>query len=110
MEVINHGVLDLYCELLSHKKTSVKREVCWSLSNIPVGNPDLAHQILKNKEIVCRIMNLIVFDNPKIVKEATWIFMNISQSANFEDICILVESDILKILINLLDSENVKII
>ena len=55
-------------------------------------------------------MNLIVFDNPKIVKEATWIFMNISQSANFEDICILVESDILKILINLLDSENLKII
>ena len=79
--MLNEGVIDLYCKLLSHEKSSVKREVCWSLSNIAVGNPNLTHHILKNNDIITKIFNLMVNDKPNIVKEACWIIMNASNSA-----------------------------
>ena len=36
----------------------MKREVCWSLSNITAGNSDQAGCVLKNQQLVYKLMEL----------------------------------------------------
>jgi hypothetical protein len=38
--VINAGALDALNNIIYHKKKTVRKEVCWSLSNITAGNPE----------------------------------------------------------------------
>ena len=37
--VINAGALEALNNIIYHKKKTVRKEVCWSLSNITAGNP-----------------------------------------------------------------------
>jgi hypothetical protein len=37
--VINAGALDALNNIIYHKKKTVRKEVCWSLSNITAGTP-----------------------------------------------------------------------
>ena len=38
--VIESGCIDRFFEVLKHEKKPVRREVCWTLSNITAGNSE----------------------------------------------------------------------
>lgn len=37
---IDAGVIPVFCRLIQHPKKAVRKEVCWSVSNITAGNPN----------------------------------------------------------------------
>jgi len=36
---IESGVLEEFSKLLDHPKRAVRKEICWSISNVTAGNP-----------------------------------------------------------------------
>lgn len=36
---IDCGVLEAFTQLLDHPKKAIRKEICWSISNVTAGNP-----------------------------------------------------------------------
>jgi len=36
---INCNVLEAFTQLLDHPKKAIRKEICWSISNVTAGNP-----------------------------------------------------------------------
>lgn len=52
--------------LLNHEKRSVRREACWTLSNIAAGNEDQIRQLISNKGLIEKLMQLMETDVQEI--------------------------------------------
>lgn len=40
MAAINHGVLESFTQLLDHPKKAIRKEICWSISNVTAGSTE----------------------------------------------------------------------
>lgn len=75
---IDAGCFTPFCSLLTHTKRNIRREVCWSLSNIGAGTTAQIDSMLAVEGMMEDIIDKVKHDEWNIRKEATWVISNIA--------------------------------
>jgi hypothetical protein len=98
--LLRNDVLRLLEGLLDHKKKNVRKESCWSLSNICAGSKRQVAQLLARPSIFYRVASMLVSDANSIKIEACYVFANMSHMGDPKAVYTVLTE--LKVLDNLL--------
>merc|ERR1712032_143135 len=74
---IDAGIIPALGTLLDHGKQNIRKEACWTLSNIAAGTPAQVSSLLACPSIVQKVMQLLGSDNFQVQKEAVWVIANL---------------------------------
>ncbi|KAK9086336.1 hypothetical protein Syun_028730 [Stephania yunnanensis] len=108
--IINHGALPCLLNLLTnnHKK-SIKKEACWTISNITAGNKDQIQAVIA-ANIIGPLVHLLQTAEFDIKKEAAWAISNATSGGTGEQIKYLVSQGCIKPLCDLLVCPDPRIV
>ena len=108
--VINNGALPCLFHLLNvtHKK-SIKKETCWTISNITAGTREQIQAVIETN-LIPPLVNLLATAEFDIKKEAAWAISNATSGGTAEQIRFLVSQGCIKPLCDLLSCSDAKII
>jgi hypothetical protein len=80
--LLDLGVLDVLAPLLNSSKKSIRREACWSFSNICGGSPSQVEQVISSHTIMERLLDIASDDVREVRKEARWCLTNMCDGAS----------------------------
>ncbi|OVA02574.1 Armadillo [Macleaya cordata] len=108
--IINHQALPCLLNLLTnnHKK-SIKKEACWTISNITAGNKDQIQAVIA-ADIIGPLIHLLQTAEFDIKKEAAWAISNATSGGTHEQIKYLVAQGCIKPLCDLLVCPDPRIV
>lgn len=108
--IIDHQALPCLLNLLTqnHKK-SIKKEACWTISNITAGNKDQIQAVI-SAGIIGPLLQLLQTAEFDIKKEAAWAISNATSGGTHEQIKYLVAEGCIKPLCDLLVCPDPRII
>ncbi|KAF5745900.1 Importin alpha ALPHA AIMP ALPHA isoform 1 [Tripterygium wilfordii] len=108
--MIEHQALPCLVNLLTnnHKK-SIKKEACWTISNITAGNVNQIQAVIE-AGIIAPLVQLLQNAEFEIKKEAAWAISNATSGGTHEQIMFLVTQGCIKPLCDLLICPDVRII
>lgn len=108
--VINHQALPCLLSLLTqnHKK-SIKKEACWTISNITAGNKDQIQAVIA-AGIIGPLVHLLQTAEFDIKKEASWAISNATSGGTHDQIKFLVSQGCIKPLCDLLVCPDPRIV
>jgi len=66
--------------LIINQQKAVRKEVCWSVSNITAGNTAQV-QLCLDVGIIDKLVNILCHDDMDVKKEAVWALSNSTQNA-----------------------------
>ncbi|KAG8653247.1 importin subunit alpha isoform X2 [Manihot esculenta] len=108
--MINHQTLPCLLNLLTHNyKKSIKKEACWTISNITAGNINQVQAIIE-AGIIAPLVQLLQNAEFEIKKEAAWAISNATSGGTHEQIKFLVNQGCIKPLCDLLICPDPRII
>ncbi|MBA0681619.1 hypothetical protein Goari_023408 [Gossypium aridum] len=108
--IIDHGALSCLLSLLTHNhKKSIKKEACWTISNITAGNKEQIQAVI-NAGIIGPLVSLLQNAEFDIKKEAAWAISNATSGGTHEQIKYLVSQGCIKPLCDLLACPDPRII
>ncbi|WOL16442.1 importin subunit alpha-1b-like [Canna indica] len=108
--VINHQALPCLLNLLTHNhKKSIKKEACWTLSNITAGNKDQIQAVIA-AGIMGPLVALLQTAEFDIKKEAAWSISNAASGGTHDQIKYLVSQGCIKPLCDLLVCPDPRIV
>ncbi|GKB81826.1 importin subunit alpha-2-like protein [Tanacetum coccineum] len=100
--IIEHGALPCLLNLLVHNhKKSIKKEACWTISNITAGNKEQIQSLIE-AGLIAPLVNLLQNSEFNIKKEAAWAISNTSSGGSNEQIKYLVSQRCIKPLCDLM--------
>jgi importin subunit alpha-6/7 len=70
----------VFTNLLDHPKKSIRREVCWILSNICVGTPSQLQQLMACSQLLAKLAELYISGEAEIKREVSYVVGNICHS------------------------------
>ncbi|GFZ13929.1 importin alpha isoform 2 [Actinidia rufa] len=122
--IIDHGALQCLLSLLTHNhKKSIKKEACWTISNITAGNREqiqillpcdhlevLMYRLFLRPGLVTPLVNLLQTAEFDIKKEAAWAISNATSGGTHDQIKFLVLQGCIKPLCDLLVCPDPRII
>ncbi|KAF8401286.1 hypothetical protein HHK36_012219 [Tetracentron sinense] len=108
--VIDNQVLPCLSQLLTqnHKK-SIKKEACWTISNITAGNKGQIQAVIE-ANIILPLVHLLQHAEFDIKKEAAWAISNATSGGSHEQIQYLVNQGCIKPLCDLLVCPDPRIV
>jgi len=108
--IINCGALPCLLNLLqtSHKK-SIKKEACWTISNITAGTKDQIQAVIDN-HILPPLVQLLSTAEFDIKKESAWAISNATSGGTADQIKYLVHAGCVRPLCDLLTCADVRIV
>lgn len=110
-KVIDNGALTALLPLLSHARSGVRKEACWSVSNVLAGD---MHQIQSAMDtgLIRPILHLFTSPDERadIKREAAWCIANAVSGAHSRQIIQFVELDVLPALCSLLKEDDERLI
>uniref|UniRef100_A0A0D9UZ59 Importin subunit alpha n=1 Tax=Leersia perrieri TaxID=77586 RepID=A0A0D9UZ59_9ORYZ len=108
--IIDHQALPCLLNLLTqnHKK-SIKKEACWTISNITAGNKDQIQAVV-NAGVISPLVNLLQTAEFDIKKEAAWAISNATSGGTHDQIKYLVSEGCIKPLCDLLVCPDPRIV
>ncbi|KAJ3686994.1 hypothetical protein LUZ61_016158 [Rhynchospora tenuis] len=108
--IIDHQALPCLLSLLTqnHKK-SIKKEACWTISNITAGNKDQIQAVIA-AGIIGPLVNLLQTAEFDIKKEAAWAISNATSGGTHDQIKFLVAQGCIKPLCDLLVCPDPRIV
>ncbi|CAD8128509.1 unnamed protein product [Paramecium sonneborni] len=111
-QVLYTGILQIFDNLLKQNlNKKIRKEICWSLSNIAAGTPHQVKQIIKNDSLLKSIFRQLDSRIPEITKEIAFFLSNTAIYAESQDLDYLVLSyGFIQKLAMLLDSEDKTVI
>ena len=77
---IDAGTLQALNRLIMHPKKAVRKEVCWSISNITAGNT-YQIQLAIDSGLIDKLIQVLQADDNETRKEAVWALSNTTQNA-----------------------------
>lgn len=80
--------------LLNHPKKSIRKEACWTISNITAGNKQQIQSVI-DANIIPLLVNLLSNAEYEVKKEAAWGISNATSGGSEQQIQYLVEQVIL---------------
>ncbi|KAG6486692.1 hypothetical protein ZIOFF_055271 [Zingiber officinale] len=108
--VINHQALPCLLNLLTHNhKKSIKKEACWTISNITAGNKDQIQAVIV-AGIIGPLVHLLQTAEFDIKKEAAWAISNATSGGTHDQIKYLVSQGCIKPLCDLLICPDPRIV
>ncbi|CAL9750301.1 unnamed protein product [Musa acuminata subsp. burmannicoides] len=108
--VINHQALPCLLNLLTHNhKKSIKKEACWTISNITAGNKEQIQAVIA-AGIIGPLVHLLQTAEFDIKKEAAWAISNATSGGNHDQIKYLVSQGCVKPLCDLLVCPDPRIV
>ncbi|CAN1345549.1 Importin subunit alpha-2 [Linum perenne] len=108
--VINHGALPCLLNLLNQNlKKSIKKEACWTISNITAGNKEQIQAVFA-AGLVAPLINLLQNAEFDIKKEAAWAISNATSGGTHDQIKFLVSQGCIKPLCDLLVCPDPRIV
>lgn len=66
-------------QLLNHQKKTIRREVCWIISNICAGTSSQINQVLSNSNLLLKLSQLFLQDELDVRREICYVFSNMSE-------------------------------
>ncbi|CAL5413064.1 unnamed protein product [Camellia sinensis] len=110
LSIIEHGALPCLLNLLTHNhKKSIKKEACWTISNITAGNKEQIQAVIE-AGLIAPLVNLLQTAEFDIKKEAAWAISNATSGGTHEQIKYLVGQGCIKPLCDLLVCPDPRII
>ncbi|KAL9658007.1 hypothetical protein ABK040_012662 [Willaertia magna] len=102
--IVNDTILQGLLQLLSNTKVSVRKEVCWTISNMVAnGNEDHIQSVI-NANLMPKVINLISNENDNgVKKEAVWIINNIFSGGRKDQIDYVIGLECMLPIINILE-------
>ncbi|XP_020254907.1 importin subunit alpha-2-like [Asparagus officinalis] len=108
--IINHQALPCLLQLLTHNhKKSIKKEACWTISNITAGNKEQIQAVI-DANIIAPLVHLLQTAEFDIKKEAAWAISNATSGGTHEQIKFLVSQGCIKPLCDLLVCPDPRIV
>ncbi|KAL3505666.1 hypothetical protein ACH5RR_031048 [Cinchona calisaya] len=108
--IIEHGALPCLLSLLTHNhKKSIKKEACWTISNITAGNKEQIQAVI-DAQLIAPMVNLLQTAEFDIKKEAAWAISNATSGGTHEQIKYLVSHGCIKPLCDLLVCPDPRIV
>ncbi|KAI4310932.1 hypothetical protein MLD38_035875 [Melastoma candidum] len=108
--VINNQALPCLLNLLTgNYKKSIKKEACWTISNITAGNKDQIQAVIE-ANIIAPMVHLLQNAEFDIKKEAAWAISNATSGGSLEQIKFLVSQGCMKPLCDLLICPDPRIV
>ncbi|XP_010495334.1 PREDICTED: importin subunit alpha-1-like [Camelina sativa] len=108
--VINSGALPCLAVILTQNyKRSIKKETCWTISNITAGTKEQIQAVLE-ANLIAPLVKLLQCAEFDIKKEAAWAISYVAFGGSHDQIKYLVEQGCIKPLCNLLRCVDPKII
>jgi len=108
--VVDSGVLDSLVKTLDSAKKNIRKESCWLVSNIAAGNHNQINTLVRNPEVMTRVISAASSAEWEVRKEAAWVCSNIATGGSEMHAEILVHHGGLKALCDMLESSDTKII
>ncbi|KAJ6879944.1 hypothetical protein NC652_033315 [Populus alba x Populus x berolinensis] len=110
MCMINHQALPCLLNLLTNNyKKSIKKEACWTISNVTAGNANQIQAVLE-VGIIGPLVQLLQNAEFEIKKEAAWAISNATSGGSHEQIKFLVDQGCIKPLCDLLICPDPRIV
>ncbi|CAN8295880.1 unnamed protein product [Cochlearia groenlandica] len=108
--VLNHQALPSLLTLLTTTyKKSIKKETCWTISNITAGNFNQIQEVIQ-AGIIHPLIQLLQNGEFEIKKEAVWAISNATSGGNHDQIKFLVSQGCIKPLCDLLTCPDPRVI
>ncbi|KAK1316862.1 Importin subunit alpha-1 [Acorus calamus] len=108
--MIDNGVLPRLYELLTKNyKKSIKKEACWTVSNITAGNRDQIQAVM-DANIIHPLVGLLQYAEFDVKKEAAWAISNATSGGSSGQIQFLVIEGCIKPLCDLLTCSDPRIV
>ncbi|KAH7866499.1 hypothetical protein Vadar_021214 [Vaccinium darrowii] len=108
--IINHQALPCLMNLLTgNYKKSIKKEACWTISNITAGKKEQIQAVIE-ANIIGPLVHLLQNAEFEIKKEAAWAISNATSGGSHEQIKYLVSQACIKPLCDLLVCPDPRII
>ncbi|PIO28012.1 hypothetical protein AB205_0066830, partial [Aquarana catesbeiana] len=107
--ILNCSALQSLLHLLSSPKESIKKEACWTISNITAGNRAQIQTVI-DAEIFPALINILQTAEFRTRKEAAWAITNATSGGSAEQIKYLVDLGCIKPLCDLLTVMDSKIV
>lgn len=108
--IINcHALKALLGLLVGEYKKSIKKEACWTISNITAGNKDQIQSII-DEQIVPPLIELLANAEFDIKKEAAWAISNATSGGTHQQIKYLVSCGCIKPLCDLINCSDARIV
>ena len=107
--VINCGALARLGALLQSPKKGIRKETCWTISNITAGTKDQIQCVVDNA-LIPLLVELLKNAEFDIKKEAAWAISNVTSGGSTDQIKFLVEQQCIPPLCDLLDAKDGRII
>jgi importin subunit alpha-1 len=95
--------------LLVNPKKSIRKEACWTISNITAGNPDQIELVI-NANIIPPLISILKNEEFDIQKEAAWAISNATSGGTEAQIRYLANQGAIQPLCELLTCPDAKII
>lgn len=107
--VIDAGVLKYVDTLLNCSKKTIRKEMCWLLSNIAAGSQLQISQLMRSAKDMLLIVDTVREAPWDIRKEATWVICNIATGGTDDHVHNLVNLGAIDALCSVLDHADAKI-
>ncbi|KAF5452290.1 hypothetical protein F2P56_027304 [Juglans regia] len=108
--IITHGALPCLLSLLTHNhKKSIKKEACWTISNITAGNREQIQAVV-DASLISPLVTLLQNAEFDIKKEAAWAISNATSGGTHDQIKYLVSQGCIKPLCDLLVCPDARIV
>ncbi|GMH07728.1 hypothetical protein Nepgr_009568 [Nepenthes gracilis] len=108
--MINHQALPCLLNLVTgNYKKSIKKEACWTISNITAGNKEQIQAVIE-AGIIAPLIHLLQNAEFDIKKEAAWAISNATSGGSHEQIKYLVSQECIKPLCDLLICPDPRIV
>ncbi|KDP23371.1 hypothetical protein JCGZ_23204 [Jatropha curcas] len=105
----NQALPCLYQLLMQNHKKSIKKEACWTISNITAGNRTQIQAVIE-ANIILSLVHLLQHAEFDIKKEAAWAISNATSGGSHEQIQFLVNQGCIKPLCDLLICPDPRIV
>lgn len=103
------SVLPCLLSLLSNPKKGIRKESCWTISNITAGSPDQIQHIIE-ANLIPPLIHIIKTEEFDIQKEAAWAISNATSGGRDEQIRFMVSQGVIPPLCDLFVCPDAKIV
>jgi len=109
-KILDRGYLKAAMKNLSCKVRMIRKEVCWTLSNIAGCEYDIAIQIIKyeNGQLLQELISACLYDDDQVKKEAGWVLANLISLSDAEIIHFMVQKRVIDALRAVMKTSSVK--
>lgn len=110
--VVDANILPSLVTLLScSNKKNIRKETCWMLSNIAAGSRNQLDTLVMTPKLIDNVLlQMSTATEWDVRKEATWVISNVATGGSNEHIALLLKTNVVKYICDLLDVGEVRIL